>query len=184
MCCNCDSKFPKQYTTFSLTQVVLFSAIVIQWVTSKDNAGTSSTTSSGGGNADNGVRHVPQRDGSTGPTRGYAARQRNNSPPSTPAEMSLVTTARCSHGDYDEETWDSTTGPKLSGPDRPGVMVTTTIERQSTPIGRGVFVDGSECDGDDMFSGSLSRSSRSASWASSYAGTQKGSRGPAFPCGT
>lgn len=96
--------------------------------------------------------------------------------------MSLVTTARCSRGDYDEESCDSA-ATKLSAPERLGVMVTTTIERQSTPIGRGVYADGgySEADGEDMFSGNLNRSRGSATWASSYTGAQKvGSRGSVF----
>ncbi len=163
--------------------LVLFSAIVIQWVTSKDNAGTSSTTSSGGGHADNGARGNGPRDGITGITRGCTPCLHHHSPPSTPAEMSLVTTARCSRGDCDEESCDSAATAKLSATDRLGVMVTTTIERQSTTIGRSAFPDGdsSEGAGDDMFAGNLNRSRRSATWASSFVGTQKmGFRGSAF----
>ncbi|KAJ3473504.1 hypothetical protein NLG97_g10269 [Lecanicillium saksenae] len=99
MCCNCD---------------ILFSAIVIQWVTSKDNAGTSTNSSMGAGNANgnNGPHNRPPtapRD-SNSPSRSFSPclLDAGSTSPSTPAGFSLTCTKRCcSHAgglEYDAES--------------------------------------------------------------------------------
>ncbi|KAJ6789025.1 hypothetical protein PWT90_09915 [Aphanocladium album] len=142
MCCNCD---------------ILFSAIVIQWVTSKDNAGTSTNSSlgAGHGNGNSGPHVRPAtapRDGSS-PCRSFSPclLDASSTFPSTPAEFSLTTntTRCCSHAgaggdlEYDAESCDSTsttTAAKMLSAaaghnKRPTVLVTTTIERETAPIG-------------------------------------------------
>ena len=113
----------------------MFSAIAIQWVTSKDNAGTSTNSSIGGGNG--GMRPSPRDGDSFG--RGFPpCLLESTTPPSTPADISLATTTRCSHGvDYDAASCDSTmTAAKmLAEQKRPTVVVTTTIARETTSIG-------------------------------------------------
>ncbi|PHH65107.1 hypothetical protein CDD81_3238 [Ophiocordyceps australis] len=75
MSCNCD---------------ILFSAVVIQWVTSRDNAGTSSTTSS---------RAATARRQLAGPSTSIAAKSPCRGLPTSPmttADVSLTSTARSS----------------------------------------------------------------------------------------
>lgn len=120
MCCNVDSPLPLSiWSSTSLTTIVLFSAVVIQWVTSKDNAGTSSTTSSDGRNgrvdANAPVRH-----------NGLAPTDDHCTPPSTPAEISLVTSCRPRRESYDEH---ASKARQAAG----AVVITTTIKRESKP---------------------------------------------------
>ncbi|KAM0741550.1 hypothetical protein ACQRIT_004407 [Beauveria bassiana] len=132
MCCNCD---------------ILFSAIVIQWVTSNDNAGTSISSSLGvcHGNGNDGFHGRPAvalRD----PNRAchnfspYLLGTASTSPP-TPVEFPLKTmTYCCSEGvEYDAESCDSLsmTAAKMLAAEkkRSVVLVTTTIERDVTAIG-------------------------------------------------
>ncbi|KHO01982.1 uncharacterized protein MAM_00983 [Metarhizium album ARSEF 1941] len=95
---------------------VLFSAAVIQWVTSKDNAGTSTASSTSG--AVNGRDALGQ-----GSARVLTPCAANSSTASTPVELPLVPTARSS------TQMDSRAGeaPSTAG----GVVITTTIERES-----------------------------------------------------
>ncbi|KAG6005804.1 hypothetical protein E4U43_000539 [Claviceps pusilla] len=100
MCCNCD---------------ILFSAVVIQWVTSKDNAGTSRVTSS--------TEYYAGRD-SQGPSssssRDLASGARISPAPSTPRDSALMPLSRLE---------DRSTNTMQA--DRGGVMVTTTIETET-----------------------------------------------------
>ncbi|KAG6008929.1 hypothetical protein E4U54_008631 [Claviceps lovelessii] len=100
MCCNCD---------------ILFSAVVIQWVTSKDNAGTSRVTSS--------TECCAGRD-SQGPSssssRGLASGAGISSAPSTPRDSALMPLSRLE---------DTSTNTMQA--DRGGVMVTKTIETET-----------------------------------------------------
>ncbi|OAA80191.1 hypothetical protein LEL_03677 [Akanthomyces lecanii RCEF 1005] len=132
MCCNCD---------------ILFSAIVIQWVTSKDNAGTSihSSIRACNINGNDGPHHRPSTAarGGNSPRRSFSPclLDAGSTLPSTPADLALTTTTRCcSHGaDYDVESCDSLsmTAAKMLAAEqkRPTVIVTTTIERETAPIG-------------------------------------------------
>ncbi|KAM3515742.1 hypothetical protein MY11210_000720 [Beauveria gryllotalpidicola] len=135
------------FRTFLLTGAVLFSAIVIQWVTSKDNAGTSISSSLGAchGNGNNGLHGRPA----------VALRDQNrachnfspclldaaSTSPPTPVEFPLVTTTHCcSQGvEYDAESCDSMsmTAAKMLAAEhkRSVVFVTTTIERETAAIG-------------------------------------------------
>ncbi|KND94298.1 hypothetical protein TOPH_01014 [Tolypocladium ophioglossoides CBS 100239] len=100
--------------------IVLFSAVVIQWVTSKDNAGTSSTTSSRGA--------IVRRDAmGPGSIRGATPCDFHSTPPpSTAADISLVSTARSSpYRDY------ATDGPGTDPRHPSSVVVTTTIRHES-----------------------------------------------------
>ncbi|PMB66954.1 hypothetical protein BM221_006613 [Beauveria bassiana] len=132
MCCNCD---------------ILFSAIVIQWVTSNDNAGTSISSSLG-------VCHGHGNDGCHG-RPAVALRDQNrachnfspyllgavSTSPPTPVEFPLKTTTHCcSEGvEYDAESCDSLsmTAAKMLAAEkkRSVVLVTTTIERDVRAIG-------------------------------------------------
>ncbi|KID91563.1 hypothetical protein MGU_01533 [Metarhizium guizhouense ARSEF 977] len=111
MSCNCD---------------IIFSAAVIQWVTSKDNMGTSTASSTSGViNAREALGHESIR-----VITPYAA---NSSTASSPVDLSLVTSARCStqadmHAD--------------NAPSAGGVIITTTIERE-TKLGAGSKSQGS-----------------------------------------
>ncbi|KAL7795185.1 hypothetical protein V8C37DRAFT_408861 [Trichoderma ceciliae] len=114
MCCNCD---------------ILFSAIVIQWVTSRDNAGTVSSTSSGEGGR--------SRDLGPGINRISTPSELHETPSSTLADISLVPTRRRSRGDdYDDPHENENPGKNTAKAfNRPStaVMVTTTIERETRP---------------------------------------------------
>ncbi|KAG5979332.1 hypothetical protein E4U55_005298, partial [Claviceps digitariae] len=103
ICCNCD---------------ILFSAVIIQWVTSKDNAGTSRVASSTG--AYNG------RD-SQGPSssRGLNSGAGTSPTSSTLRDFVLAPPSRVSRlGDQSPSTMQANHG---------GVMVTTTIETETKP---------------------------------------------------
>ncbi|KAG8405310.1 hypothetical protein J3458_021974 [Metarhizium acridum] len=105
MSCNCD---------------ILFSAAVIQWVTSKDNVGTSTASSTSGVvNGREALGHDSIR-----VLTPYAA---ISSTASSPVELSLVATARSSTqaGMHADEATSAG-----------GVIVTTTIERE-TKLGGG-----------------------------------------------
>ncbi|KAI5462278.1 hypothetical protein BGZ63DRAFT_209469 [Mariannaea sp. PMI_226] len=111
MCCNSD---------------VLFSALVIQWVTSKDHAGTDSQGSTN-------PRH---HEDSRNPTSSVLGHQLKIIPPppsslhGTDAEISLVATATA-HSTDDGPEIDMS---KVSSTGAGGaVVVTTTIHRQSRP---------------------------------------------------
>ncbi|KAM3535038.1 hypothetical protein MY4038_001768 [Beauveria bassiana] len=130
-----------------LTAAVLFSAIVIQWVTSNDNAGTSISSSLG-------VCHGHGNDGFHG-RPAVALRDQNrachnfspyllgavSTSPPTPVEFPLKTTTHCcSEGvEYDAESCDSLsmTAAKMLAAEkkRSVVLVTTTIERDVRAIG-------------------------------------------------
>ncbi|KAM3454802.1 hypothetical protein MY3296_002780 [Beauveria thailandica] len=132
MCCNCD---------------ILFSAIVIQWVTSNDNAGTSISSSLGvcHGNGNDGFPGRPavtlrDQNRACHNFSPYLLGAASTSPP-TPVEFPLKTTTHCcSQGvEYDVESCDSLsmTAAKMLAPakKRSVVLVTTTIERDITAIG-------------------------------------------------
>lgn len=153
MCCNCDSTYPvaRSRSCRLLTGAVLFSAIVIQWVTSRDNASTSlhSSIRACNGNGNNGPHARPAtapRDG-TSPCRSFSPCLLDAASPlpsTPPAEYPLATTTRCcSHGaaEYDAESCDSMsmTAAKVlaaaaADQRRPAVVVTTTIERETAPV--------------------------------------------------
>ncbi|CAH0059519.1 unnamed protein product [Clonostachys solani] len=130
MCCNCD---------------VLFSAAVIHWVTSKDNAGTSGSVSSHGG-AGNGF---PDNNAAGTPPRRHNGNSGSDTepPPSTMDEIALVTAARSTasrrHSDFDDDDdVDSQADAVLSKAANPKgtVVVTTTIKRESRPNGGGISI--------------------------------------------
>ncbi|CAM1505139.1 Fc.00g107760.m01.CDS01 [Cosmosporella sp. VM-42] len=103
----------------SIVNLILFSAIVIQWVTSKDNAGSDSSPFSSTNSAGN-SRHIQGNSLTEWPRP-----TPNAVPPSssagTDAEIALVTRGR-SLSDH------SSVVPKIAPPE--GVFVTTTIRRQ------------------------------------------------------
>ncbi|CAM1504203.1 Fc.00g017940.m01.CDS01 [Cosmosporella sp. VM-42] len=107
MCCNCD---------------ILFSAIVIQWVTSKDNAGSANSPISSANAGEPNPRPRPN----SFPDRPFSAAPgiSPHSPAGTDAEMALVPTRRSSSDRSDDL-------PKIPSP--ASVVVTTTIRRQSNP---------------------------------------------------
>uniref|UniRef100_A0A8H7NDQ9 Uncharacterized protein n=1 Tax=Bionectria ochroleuca TaxID=29856 RepID=A0A8H7NDQ9_BIOOC len=128
MCCNCD---------------VLFSAAVIHWVTSKDNAGTSGSLSSHGG-AGNGC----PENGGTPPRRHNGHSGSDTEPPpssTTMDEIALVTAARStSHhrrhsdlldDDFDDECSQADAVLSKAANPKGTVVVTTTIKRESRPNG-------------------------------------------------
>ncbi|CAI6098459.1 unnamed protein product [Clonostachys chloroleuca] len=130
MCCNCD---------------VLFSAAVIHWVTSKDNAGTSGSLSSHGG-AGNGC---PENGGSP-PRRHNGQSGSDTEPPpssTTMDEIALVTASRsASHhrrhsdlldDDFDDECSQADAVLSKAANPKGTVVVTTTIKRESRPNGAG-----------------------------------------------
>lgn len=123
--------------------------MVIQWVTSKDNAGTSLNGSTGASHGALGRPATIPRDGHS-PCRSFSPClvEAGHSSPSTPtAEFSLTTTTHCcaqtNHSrEYDAESCDSTLSATAAAKmlaaaehRRPAVLVTTTIERATAPIG-------------------------------------------------
>ncbi|UKZ80458.1 hypothetical protein TrVFT333_008219 [Trichoderma virens FT-333] len=108
---------------------VLFSAIVIQWVTSRDNAGTVSSTSSGE------VRR--SRDLGSGMNRISTPSELHETPSSTLADISLVPTRRRSRGADDVDLHDhgtpETGAAKIVNKPASTVIVTTTIESETRP---------------------------------------------------
>ncbi|UKZ54678.1 hypothetical protein TrVGV298_008490 [Trichoderma virens] len=114
MCCNCD---------------ILFSAIVIQWVTSRDNAGTVSSTSSGEARR--------SRDLGSGMNRISTPSELHETPSSTLADISLVPTRRRSRGADDVDLHDhgtpETGAAKIVNKPASTVIVTTTIESETRP---------------------------------------------------
>ncbi|TFB04933.1 hypothetical protein CCMA1212_002820 [Trichoderma ghanense] len=108
---------------------VLFSAIVIQWVTSRDNAGTMSSNSSG--------ETRRSRDFGPGINRISTPSELHETPLSTLADISIVPTRRRSPGTDDADPHDG--GPPDGGAnkvaDKPStaVLVTTTIESETRP---------------------------------------------------
>ncbi|KGQ07080.1 hypothetical protein BBAD15_g7605 [Beauveria bassiana D1-5] len=127
--------------------MILFSAIVIQWVTSNDNAGTSISSSLGvchghGNDGFHGRPAVALRDQNRACHNfsPYLLGAASTSPP-TPVEFPLKTTTHCcSEGvEYDAESCDSLsmTAAKMLAAEkkRSVVLVTTTIERDVTAIG-------------------------------------------------
>ncbi|KAI8719176.1 hypothetical protein NCS52_00698100 [Fusarium sp. LHS14.1] len=111
MCCNSD---------------ILFSAIVIQWVTSRDSAGSSSQPTSAA--AVEGSLHA-RRPSMAHPLGPVHTPHAPNSPHGTDAEVSLVAsaTARSSSDSPGSEL------AKIHSGTNGGVVVTTTIHRQSQP---------------------------------------------------
>ncbi|CAH0022010.1 unnamed protein product [Clonostachys rhizophaga] len=159
MCCNCDATwisrdglpippFPnwKQVSgrANQSSLVVLFSAAVIHWVTSKDNAGTSGSLSSHGGAGNGGC----PENGGTPPRRHNGQSGSDTEPPpssTTMDEIALVTAARPSsrrHSDLDDDFDDESCSQadavlsKAANP-KGTVVVTTTIKRESRPNGAG-----------------------------------------------
>ncbi|KAH6610164.1 hypothetical protein Trco_000184 [Trichoderma cornu-damae] len=114
MCCNCD---------------ILFSAIVIQWVTSRDNAGTVSSISSGEG--------ARSRDRGLGINHISTPSDLHETPPSTLTDISLEPTRRRSSGADDGDLHDRETpgadAAKVSNDPSNAVVVATTIERKTRP---------------------------------------------------
>lgn len=133
MCCNCDSPLLRhllstETSADSSLSIVLFSAIVIQWVTSRDNAGTVSSSSSGEARR--------SRDLGSGINRISTPSELHETPLSTLANISLVPTRRRSRGaDYvdlhDVGTPDSNSNAKVINLPSTAVMVTTTIESET-----------------------------------------------------
>jgi len=130
MCCNSDSRYPKSPppSIFNpLLPAVLFSAIVIHWVTSKDNAGSGSQT---------GTNHYNENGSRAGRDPHASTRQMNTipvAPPSshgTDSEVSLVAAVNAQSSD-DGRDMDIAKVSTTSGGG--GVVVTTTIHRQSRP---------------------------------------------------
>ncbi|KAF4969513.1 hypothetical protein FZEAL_10219 [Fusarium zealandicum] len=107
MCCNID---------------ILFSAIVIQWITNRDNAGSSSQPASAVGMDS---RTAQRRQSLAHP---LSARRNPPSPHDTDAEISLVASATAHSSSEDSPPTELA---KISTGS--GVMVTTTIHRQSVP---------------------------------------------------
>ncbi|KKP07443.1 hypothetical protein THAR02_00505 [Trichoderma harzianum] len=108
---------------------VLFSAIVIQWVTSRDNAGTMSSSSS-----DEARR---SRDLGSVMNRISTPSELHETPSSTLADISLVPTRRRSRGADDVDPHDhdppDTSAAKVISKPASAVMVTTTIESETRP---------------------------------------------------
>ncbi|KAL7937410.1 hypothetical protein V8C35DRAFT_276908 [Trichoderma chlorosporum] len=108
---------------------VLFSAIIIQWVTSRDNAGTVSSTSSG----------EARRSRDLGPGMNHISTpsELHETPPSTLANISLVPTRRRSRGADDVDLPDhrapDNCAVKVISKPTSAVMVTTTIESETRP---------------------------------------------------
>lgn len=114
MCCNSDSMFSPTAMAKSLTKqirVVLFSAVVINWVTSKDNAGSFSLLNSDCA----GERHF----NAVLPSIDFASTAVSTSPNDVEAGIPHGARSRFSGDRY----------PKVVTP--PGVLVTTTIRHQS-----------------------------------------------------
>ncbi|KAF7549447.1 hypothetical protein G7Z17_g6374 [Cylindrodendrum hubeiense] len=132
MCCNSD---------------ILFSALVIQWVTSKDNAGS-------GGQSSNNTYNHHNENSSRGPRDPHASSHQMNpmaqpppSPHGTDAEISLVATATAQSSD-DGREMDMAKVSSTGGGG--GVVVTTTIHRQSRPTsGFGLDLEGNKVEDDD-----------------------------------
>ncbi|KAH7155248.1 hypothetical protein B0J13DRAFT_221504 [Dactylonectria estremocensis] len=128
MCCNSD---------------VLFSALVIQWVTSKDNAGSGSPNNTN--NYNDGLNSHGPRDPHSSTHQMNTVPPAPPSPQGTDAEISLVATATARSSD-DGRDMDMTKVSSSNG----GVIVTTTIHRQSRPTsGFGLDLEGSKPDDDD-----------------------------------
>ncbi|KAK1245373.1 hypothetical protein MKX08_005002 [Trichoderma sp. CBMAI-0020] len=114
MSCNCD---------------ILFSVIVIQWVTSKDNAGTASVNSSG--------EPKRSRDLGSGANRISTPSEFQETLSSTLVDIPLVPTKRRSRdGDrddpYERDTPDDDAAKMIKNPSN-AVTVTTTIKREVGP---------------------------------------------------
>ena len=182
MCCNCDSKSP-HYPPFGplspgadpcrdalLTCAVLFSAIVIQWVTSKDSTGTSSiysnhqleTQTPHKGSLRISTCRISSSD--TDPTR---------APPS-PAAQALVH-QRCSNGRASAASSDSPPqlDPALATPSGGGVVVTTTIRHESRPNDENLC-DASDDEGSSAYNGGQT----AGSMQGAYRGSRRMSVGP------
>lgn len=102
----------------------MFSSAIIQWVTSKDNAGTSSETSSGGSGAFRKPTNEPS------PVPSFESGTMHHSQPLSSAGVSLVATARSSGCVDVDETFSS--AARVTNLDF--VIVTTTIEHESHGI--------------------------------------------------
>ncbi|KAF5524889.1 hypothetical protein CGCA056_v003241 [Colletotrichum aenigma] len=122
MCCNSD---------------ILFSAVVVQWVTNKDNAATQG--SSGGASRSNDANPFVVDDFRGGPEGGY-------SPHIAPSqkhvmddmgEISLDSGTRCEFANSDKGSSEAERQRHASSastiPSTGAVMVTTTIKRESKP---------------------------------------------------
>ncbi|PHH75865.1 hypothetical protein CDD82_4239 [Ophiocordyceps australis] len=113
------------------TAAVLFSAVVIQWVTSRDNAATSSTTSS---------RAATARRQLVGPSTSVATKspcQALATSPMTTVDTSLTNTARSSPFDHDSDDMHaeySTGYGRLKADDSYGYLGRITAQGPSTPI--------------------------------------------------
>ncbi|KAF5678924.1 hypothetical protein FHETE_1033 [Fusarium heterosporum] len=112
MCCNSD---------------VLFSAIVVQWVTSRDSAGSSSQPASA---AVHDSSYTGRHASSAHPMSAMRASSMPNTSRTIDDEISLVTpTVAASNDEFDFEL------SKVHSGTGSGVVVTTTIHRQSRPTG-------------------------------------------------
>ncbi|KAK7403581.1 hypothetical protein QQX98_010674 [Neonectria punicea] len=129
MCCNAD---------------ILFSALVIQWVTSKDNAGSGNSPNNTN-NYNDGLnsRHDPR----CSVHQMTSIPQPPPSPQGTDAEISLVATATAVPSE-DGREMDMAKVSSKGGSG--GVVVTTTIHRQSRPTsGFGLDMNGHKPDDED-----------------------------------
>ncbi|KAK5997008.1 hypothetical protein PT974_02357 [Cladobotryum mycophilum] len=112
MCCNSD---------------ILFSAAVVQWVTSRDNAGTISS----GGSSRDGKAH---RDLGPGHVRTFTPSELQATPPSTVTDISLVATKINSRADdIDDDDDDILDSVERANKNNTSVVVTTTIKHESKP---------------------------------------------------
>ncbi|KPM34057.1 hypothetical protein AK830_g12512 [Neonectria ditissima] len=124
MCCNAD---------------ILFSALVIQWVTSKDNAG-SGNSQNNTNNYNDGLNSRGLRDTRNSIHQMANIPQPPPSPQGTDAEVSLVATNTAVESEDGREMDMAKVSSKGGGG---GVIVTTTIHRQSRPTsGFGLEMNG------------------------------------------
>ena len=111
---------------------VLFSAMVIQWVTSKDNAGTSSATSSGGtGRAGRVPAPGQNRDSGGSTIHSFPLRQTHHSAPTTPGDYFLGSRRSGSQSDVADQHDSTDHSIKHDANGSRAVIVTTTIKRES-----------------------------------------------------
>lgn len=111
---------------------VLFSAMVIQWVTSKDNAGTWSATSSGGtGRIDRPRPIDDDRDSGASTIHSFPLRQTFRSAPTAPGDYFVGASASGSHSDVPVQDDSTNHSIKHDANDSRAVIITTTIRRES-----------------------------------------------------
>lgn len=109
--------------------------MVIQWVTSKDNAGTSSATSSGGtGRAGRAPAADHHRDSGVSTIHSFPLRQTHHSAPTTPGDYFLGSRQSTSRSDVVGRDDSTDHSIKYDANDSRAVIVTTTIRRESVLV--------------------------------------------------